>query len=178
MTVPNFEIMSDAMRKLYECNGRLHGAYDARSSVFRRDVDEKLGQVVWYKGRVKSGHGSDKDADCYCAWVNRCPLTVMAEARELRRLSEPGQPIFGYSYSFTVGGHMSGSAKTLGAAIQEAALRAFDADPRDSDNRLSKAAFFEEMQCDLTSAGTYTDDFMTAEFLTPIEVAETDGPRP
>jgi hypothetical protein len=147
---------------------------------FVDDIDKDFDKIKWYKGEIKKGYGALEDGECYVAWHKKCALTVVATPRESRKYAEPGQPIFGYSFQFSVSGHCSGSSATLAGAIQEAALAAIklDSDTRDSDSRWlngngGKKGFFEFHKVDTEKDTALTfGDLATEENLQPVPVLE------
>jgi hypothetical protein len=146
------------------------------ADAISRDFDK----IKWYKGHIKKGYGALEDGGCYVAWHKKCALTVVATPRENRKYAEPGQPIFGYSFQFSVSGHFSGSSATLAGAVQEAALAAIklDGDTRDSDSRWlngngGKKGFFEFHRVDIDHDEHLTfADLATEENLRPVPVLE------
>jgi hypothetical protein len=146
------------------------------ADAISRDFDK----IKWFKGHIKKGYGAHEDGECYVAWHKKCALTVVAIPREHRKYAEPGQPIFGYSFQFSVSGHFSGSSATLAGAIQEAALAAInlDGDTRDSDSRWlngngGKKGFFEFHRVDIDHDKPLTfADLAREENLLPVPVLE------
>ena len=151
-----------------------------RAHWLTEGINLDFDKIKWYKGHIKKGHGAPEDGDCYVAWHKKCGLTVVATPRENRKYGEPGQPIFGYSFQFSVSGHFSGSSPTLAGAIQEAALAAIelDGDSKDSDSRWlngngGKKGFFEFHRVDIDHDTPLTfTDLATEENLLPIPVLE------
>lgn len=151
-----------------------------RAHWFAERIHREFDKIKWYKGHIKKGHGALEDGDCYVAWHKKCGLTVVATPRENRKYSEPGQPIFGYSFHFGVDGHFSGSSATLAGAIQEAALAAIklDGDTSGSDSRWlngngGKKGFFEFHRVDIDHDTPLTfTDLATEDNLLPVPVLE------
>jgi hypothetical protein len=151
-----------------------------RAHRFVEDIRHDFDKIKWYKGHIKKGYGAHEDGECYVGWHKKCALTVVAKPRENRKYAEPGQPIFGYSFQFSVSGHFSGSSATLAGAVQEAALAAIklDGDTQDSDSRWlngngGKKGFFEFHRVDIDHDKPLTfADLATEENLQPVPVLE------
>jgi hypothetical protein len=162
----------------------------SQAHYFAEDIHRDFDKIKWFKGHIKKGYGAHEDGNCYVAWHKKCPLTVVATPRENRKYREPGEPIFSYSFHFSVGGHFSGSSTTLAGAIQEAALAAIklDGDTRGSDSEWlrgngGKKGFFEFHRVDIEHDKALTfAELATEENLRPIPVLEgpyaTEEPFP
>lgn len=151
-----------------------------RARLFADAIHRDFDKIKWYKGHIKKGFGAHEDGECYVAWHKKCAITVVATPNALRKYREPGEPIFAYSFMFSVSGHFSGSSPTLAGAIQEAALAAIklDGDTRGSDcewirGRGGKNGFFEFHKVDIDTDKPLTfADLATEENLQPVPVLE------
>jgi hypothetical protein len=151
-----------------------------RAHEFAKDIERDFDKIKWFKGQIKKGHGAHEDSECYVAWHKKCALTVVATPVAHRKYQEPGEPIFAYSYLFSVSGHFSGSSATLAGAIQEAALAAIELDgnTNGSDSRWlsgkgGKMGFFEFHQVNIDNDRAFTfADLATEDSLRPVPVLE------
>jgi len=151
-----------------------------RAHAFAKNIERNFDKIKWFKGHIKKGYGAHEDGDCYVAWHKKCALTVVVTPVAHRKYQEPGEPIFAYSYLFSVSGHFSGSAATLAGAIQEAALAAIelDGDTNGNDCRWlrgngGKKGFFEFHKVDVDNDRAFTfSDLATEDNLRPVPVLE------
>jgi hypothetical protein len=181
------EFLSEHHKRLFDLTKEPEDPFrhEPRKSHARHmfaNVAADLDRIKWYRGRIKRGFGASEDGDCYVAWHKKCPLIVVCDPNPSRKYREPGEPIFGYTFQFTVSGHFSGCSRTLAGAVQEAALSAIglDGDPSGSDSQWLRAkggrkAFFAFHEVDIDTATPLTfPELLVEENMHPVPVL--DGP--
>lgn len=169
MTLRRPELMTDHEREHFELGKRKADPFKHEPQLWRAqwegdDIEAALKGIKWHEGFIRKGYGAAEDGPCYVTWVNYCPLTVIAKPEVWGEET---------AYRFIVGGHQSGSSKTLAGAIQSAVIAAVRTEKVDSDSEYvigpnkGQNRFFTDHQVDFTLKPRKTKDFMIPEFMTP-----------
>lgn len=85
MTLRRPELMTDHEQEHFELGQKEldRFKYDPKHSMAvyeGEDIEDALKGIKWHEGFFRKGYGAAEDGSCLVAWVNYCPLIVIADS--------------------------------------------------------------------------------------------------